>query len=180
MAFERVLIKAKQASTGTGFKVVLSKRVGPAIMRFTVTKTVANELGWSHDDKLEVFIGTDGDHGLLRFRKNNSVGDAVVSFKKTQKGEWVSINIGHQSRFVDEAQPSAWCQFEKLDGGYVEVVLPRWADRTAPKKPVAEVRPVGRPPLDPARRPASVTSSIMGDPPPNRREMLAKIGEVKP
>lgn len=179
MAFERVLIQAKQASTGTGFKVILSKRTGPASMRFTITKAVATKLGWSNGDKLEVLVGTEGDHGMLRFRKNNSVGDAIVSFKQTAKGEWVSLNIGHQARFVDEAQPAAWCQFEEIEGGYVEVVLPRWADRTAPKKVLAESRPVGRPPSDPIRRPAAVTSSIMGDPPPNRREMIAKIGEIK-
>lgn len=177
MAFERARIHINSASVGTGFKVKVMKRKGPASISFTLTTALASKFGWSNGDKLELFIGTEDDHGAIRFRKNNSVGDAPVTFKKTAKGDWVSVPIGHQSAFVDEAQPSAWVKFEQIDGGFVEVILPRWADKTAPKSKATTSPPVARAPAQSPRQ--NVTSSLMGDPPPNRREILAKMGGVK-
>jgi len=183
MGFERAKIEIKSASVGTGFKVTLAKRgeAGkPAKMNFGLTVALAKTFGWSNGDKLEVLIGTGGDHGMMRFQKNNSIGDALVTFRSTAKGEWVSISLGHQSMFVDEAQPMAWISHEVLDDGYVEVVLPRWADKTAPAKTKHEPpppRPIA-PQASAKPRPAAVTASLMGDPPPNRREMLSKIGDI--
>ncbi|TLX12117.1 hypothetical protein [Rhizobium sp. MHM7A] len=179
MAFERARIHINAASVGTGFKVRVTKRKGPACISFTLTKALAAQFGWSDGDKLELFVGTDSDHGLLRFRKNNSVGDAPVSFKKSAKGDWVSIPIGHQARFVDEAQLAAWVKFEQIEGGFVEVVLPRWADKTRPAKVAASV-PSSKPAAPPAHAlRKNVTSDIMGDPPAGRREMLERLGSVK-
>ncbi|TQX91285.1 hypothetical protein EQW76_00665 [Rhizobium sp. rho-13.1] len=187
MAFERAKIEIKAASVGTGFKVTLGKMRGSsAKMKFSLTVALAKTFGWSDGDKLEVFIGTGSDHGMMRFRKNNSVGDAPVVFRKATKGDWVSVSLGHQPAFVDEAQTAAWVQFEQIEDGFVEVVLPRWADKTAPAKakddaaaPTAPVRqpPAARPTVP--QRSASMTAGLMGDPPPNRREMLAKMGDVK-
>jgi hypothetical protein len=181
MAFERAPIHINSASVGTGLKVTVKKRSAPATITFTLTKALASQFSWSDGDKLELFVGTEGDHGIIRFRKNNSIGDAPVSFKKSGKGDWVSISIGHQPRFVDEAQPASWVKHEQIDGGFVEIVLPRWADRTAPAKFKA-VSPAQQPiirPNAPVGQRASVTGSLMGDPLPNRREVMAKIGDVK-
>ncbi|MBD8556324.1 hypothetical protein IFT84_17590 [Rhizobium sp. CFBP 8762] len=180
MGFERAKIIVKAASVGTGLKVTVSKRgSNPATIRFVASKPVATSFGWSDGDKLEVLIGTEGDHGLIRLRKNNSIGDVPVQFKRTAKGEWVSLSLGHQPMFIDQAQEQAWCRFEQFEDGYVEIVLPRWADLTAPKK--ALVPPVVAKQTAPAttQRGTNVTASIMGDPPANRREMMAKVADLK-
>lgn len=183
MGFERAKIVVNAAAVGTGIKVTLRKgKSGPASMIFSVKGDIAQKLGWAEGDKLEVLIGTDGDHGLLRFRKNNSAGDAVVRFKNAMKGiRYASVNLGHQPRFIDRAEGGRWCQHEELEDGYLEIVLPKWADETAPRKltPAQVVpKPIVGAPVKPAAGRA-VTSSIMGDPPPGRREMLAKIGDMK-
>lgn len=185
MAFERAKIVVNAASVGTGIKVTLRKgKKGAAAMVFSVKGEIAKALGWAEGDKLEVLIGTGGDHGLLRFRKNNSTGDAVVKFKKAMKAvTYATISLGHQSAFVDRAEAGRWCQHESVEDGYLEIVLPRWAEETGPKRQQVAApsapspsRPVPQPPA-PAKR--AVTASVLGDPPPGRREMLAKMGEMK-
>jgi hypothetical protein len=179
MGFERAKIEIKAASIGTGFKVTLGKmKKSSAKMKFSLTLALAKSFGWSDGDKLEVYLGTGSDHGMIRFRKNNSVGDAPVVFRKSAKGDWASVSIGHQPAFIDEGQSAAWVQFEQIDGGFVEVVLPRWADKTAPAKLASPVAAQSARPIVPQRS-ATVTAGIMGDPPPNRREMLAKMGGAK-
>jgi len=185
MAFERAKIVIHAASVGTGIKVTLRKgKKGPAAMVFSVKGDIAQALGWAEGDKLEVLIGTGGDHGLLRFRKNNSNGDAVVKFKRAMKAiTYATISLGHQPAFVDRAEAGRWCQHETVDDGYLEIVLPRWAEETGPKRQQIAVpsssspaRPISQPSA-PAKR--AVTASVLGDPPPGRREMLAKMGEMK-
>lgn len=183
MGFERAKITINAAATGTGIKVALRKgKSGSASMVFSVKGDIAQKLGWAEGDKLEVLIGTEGDHGLLRFRKNNSGGDAIIRFKKAMKGiRYASVNLGHQPSFIDRAEGGRWCQHEEIDDGYLEIVLPKWADETAPRKMIpAQVVP--KPVVGATVKPTpgrAVTASIMGDPPPGRREMLAKISDMK-
>ncbi|WP_457663672.1 hypothetical protein [Sinorhizobium medicae] len=134
MGFERARVVVNSATAGTGIKVTLRKgRYSQASMVFSIKGDIAQKLGWAEGDKLEVLVGTDGDHGLLRFRKNNSAGDAVVRFKNAMKGtRYASINLGHQPRFIDRAEGGRWCQHEEVEDGYLEIVLPKWADETSP------------------------------------------------
>lgn len=186
MGFERAKIEIKQASIGTGIKVSLAKvRGAEAKMKFTVNAGLAKKFGWVNGDKLEILIGNGADHGMMRFRKNNSVGDAEVVNRKSVKGDWVSIALGRQTMFVDRAESARWCQFEELEDGWVEIVLPRWADETGPKKTTqvpagsTPIRSTTPPPtVKPVVAARSVTGSLMGDPPPGRREIMAKIGEL--
>jgi len=179
MAFERAKIVIKAASVGTGIKVSLAKfRGNTAKMKFSVTKAVAKDLGWSSGDKLEVLIGTGEHHGIMRVRKNNSVGEAEIVGRKAMKGDYFQISLGHQPMFVDRAEVARWCQFEKIEDGYVEIILPKWADDTAPRKAAAAAPasvPTGTPPI---RKTATVTANLMGDPPPGRRQMLDKVGTL--
>ncbi|MDO9417005.1 hypothetical protein [Pararhizobium sp.] len=182
MGFERAKIDIKPASVGTGVKVSLKKIKGAqAKMTLTFSGNVIKQLAWAADDKLEVLMGTDGDHGIIRLRKNNSVGDAVVVMKKAMGDhQYGVVQLGHHPRFVDRAEAARWCQCEALEDGYFEVVLPRWADETSPKKKPADAAVQTLSPTKlPQQRPASVTAGVMGDPPPGRREMLAKIGDIK-
>jgi len=181
MAFVKATIQIVSALIGTGIKVSLRKgKVSGAKMSIGVSTATAKQLDWADGNKLEVLIGDGEHHGLLRLRKNNSAGQATVEKRETAKGAWFQVQLGNQPAFVDRAEPARWCQWEKVEDGWVEVVLPRWADETAPRKaPTPQPRPLGEVPTVPRNR-QSVTASVMGDPPPGRREMLAKMGEMKP
>jgi hypothetical protein len=178
MGFERAKIVVKQAAIGTGVKVSLAKlRGNTAKMKFSISEQVAKSFGWAGGDKIEILIGNGEHHGIIRLRKNNSVGDAEVVHRKANKGDYFQLALGYQAMFVDRAEESRWCQFEQIDEGYVEIVLPRWADETAPAKKPAPAPIIGKPVVQPPRG-GQVTANLMGDPPKGRREMLAKVGSI--
>lgn len=180
MPFEKAVIPHRSASIGTGIKVTLRRLKSAASMNFSISPTVAASLGWSAKDKLEVLIGTGTDHGKLRFRKNNSTGEAELTARKTiHGGGYLAVNIGHQPRFVDRRESARWCQWERVEDGWIEVVLPKWANETAiqaAKPAPAATQQINTTPVRPAR---DVTAMVMGDPPAGRREMLAKMGEMR-
>ena len=181
MAFERAKIEIKSPSVGTGVKVTLSKfKASSAKLKFSFSDAVTRSFGLADGDKIEVLIGSGEHHGLIRIRKNASVGEAVLGHRKALKGGYFALDLGHQPAFVDRAEAGRWCQFEPVEDGFVEIVLPRWADETGPAKPKMSPVPVAKivPPV-PDRPARNVTASVMGDPPPGRREMLAKVGEMK-
>lgn len=180
MAFVKAHIEIKSASVGTGIKCSLKRtNKSAARMSFVLSAAVAKELDWSNEAKLEVLIGEGEHHGLIRLRKNNSAGEAAVEQRATAKGEWFNIRLGHQPSFVDRSEAAAWCQWEKVEDGWIEIVLPRWADETAPnRKQAASPVPNRVPQPQPQAGRANVTANLMGDPPPGRREMLAKVGKI--
>jgi hypothetical protein len=182
MAFVKARIEIVSALVGTGIKMSLRKGTKSAAkMTVGVSLSTAKELGWSDKDKIEVLIGEAEHHGLMRLRKNNSAGEAACTKRETAKGAWFQVQLGHQPAFVDRTEAARWCQWQKIEDGWIELVMPKWADETAPRKPVSvnqEIRPDRRAP-EPVRRTVSTaTSAIMGDPPPGRREMLKKMGEI--
>lgn len=181
MAFERAKIEIKPASVGTGLKVTLSKfKASAAKMKFSFSDAVAKSLGLADGDKIDVLIGSGEHHGLVRIRKNASVGEAVLTHRKALKGGYFSLDLGHQPAFVNRSEAGRWCQFEKVEEGFVEIVLPRWADETGPAKQKIASTPLPKVVTTVHDRPTrNVTASVMGDPPPGRREMLAKVGEMK-
>lgn len=182
MAWTKATIEIKPASVGTGIKVSLKKtNKSSARMTFTISGSTGQQIGWADGDKIEVMIGEGEHHGLIRVRKNKSVGEATLSHREMAKGAWFTLKIGHQPAFVDRSEASAWCQWEKVEDGWIEIVLPKWADETAPnrRKPVeGPMPPSGGTSGQPARRGADVTAALMGDPPPGRREMLKKVGKI--
>jgi hypothetical protein len=183
MAFVKATIEIKSAQVGTGVKVALRRgKKSSAALSMTINETVGKKLGWQDGAKLEVLIGEGEHHGLIRLRKNASVGEAAVQKRATAKGAWFNIRLGHQPAFVDRSEASRWCQWEEVEEGWVEIVLPRWADETAPnRKTAGEVRTAQgvqqSAPHIPLKK-QNVTASLMGDPPPGRREMLAEVGKL--
>ena len=184
MAWAKAHIEIKPASVGTGIKVSLRQTSkSPAQMSFSISETVGKKLGWSDGDKIEIMIGSGEHHGLLRLRKNNSAGQVAIARREAAKGVWFSLKMGHQDAFVDRSESALWCQWENVDEGWIEIVLPKWADETAPNrkqavaappKPAEEIkRGPGRPPVK------NVTASLMGDPSPDRKAMLQRMGEMK-
>jgi hypothetical protein len=180
MSWAKAHIEIRSASVGTGIKVSMKRtNKSSARMTFTISDATGKSFGWAGGDKVEVMLGEGEHHGLLRLRKNNSAGQAELSHREMAKGAWFTLKLGHQHSFVDRSEPALWCQWEKVEDSWIEIVLPKWADETAPnRKPQqAAPEPVKR---GPGRPPAtSVTASLMGDPAPNRKEMLARMGEMK-
>jgi hypothetical protein len=192
MPFEPARIEIKPAAVGTGIKASLKRIRGAAAkLSLTVTGEAMRELGWAKGDRVEVLIGTGSDHGLIRLRKNNSAGQATVNEKISPLGgkPYQTLALGHQPAFVNRSEGAQWCRWESLEDGWVEVVLPRWADETGPnaKAKVALPSTATQASLVPSAPnsgaagspPKNVTAGVMGDPPPGRREMLAKMGEMK-
>lgn len=177
MGFRIAVIEVKPASVGTGVKVTLRKhRAGAKLEIYVSERLGAGELNWHPEDKVEVMIGDAEHHGLLRLRKNNSVGQATIAKRKTIKGGYLAVSLGHQAAFVNRSEAARWCQWEKIEGGWVEIVLPKWADETDLRKRNAAIAPKSAAaPTAPKPR-QNVTASLMGDPEPGRREALAKMG----
>lgn len=191
MAFVKAKIELVNPTVGTGIKVSLKRtNKTSARMSLILSDAVAKQVDWQDGAKLEVLIGDGEHHGLLRLRKNNSAGEAIVQRRETAKGAWFGVKLGHQPAFVDRSEPTRWCQWEMVEDGWVEIVLPKWADETKPGRREGAVRSLtvggvtktlhanpGTTAL--SARKQTVTAGLMGDPPAGRREMLQKMGEMK-
>lgn len=175
MPFVEYKIQHKPMGGGTGLSVSLRKaKLGDAKMMVFLSAALASRLAWAVGDSIQALLGTDGDHGMIRIRKNGD-GTAVVASRSAGKnGVYFCIALGAVPGFVNRTEPKRYCKFEELEEGWVEIVLPAWADETHPEKrkvaaPSSMPRPhesVHRPAL--GRRTISVTSQIQGDPPIGR------------
>lgn len=202
MAFVKATIDFKPASIGTGIKCSLRKgKASAATITFSINVVAAKQASIGDGDGIEVMIGEGEHHGLVRIRKNKSAANTKAELCTTGKGAFFRVKIGRQPAFVDRSEPSAWCQWEMVEDGWLEIVMPRWADETAPGRKktdghsqtvsiLAEKRADGSlniktthtgintKPLS-ALPKRNVTADLMGDPAPGRREMLQKMGEMK-
>ncbi|MDE2105104.1 MAG: hypothetical protein KGL39_48140 [Patescibacteria group bacterium] len=179
--------------SNTGLKVSLRKtKHGEAKLLLNLSPKLAATWGFEENCLIEVLIGTGPEHGLLRLKRPSNPptdGSCVeVVLRKTTKGEgYFLINLGSQPQFINRPESPRWVNWEGVEDGYFEVVLPLWADETGPKKservspPVAlaslKVEEVAAKKTVPPsvaeaanfkRTRRDVTSSIMGDPPKGR------------
>lgn len=202
MPFVRASVTAKPSSIGTGVKAALraSKRGAP-LLSLLVTDSMAETLGWAEGDAIEVLLGTGPEHGLVRMRKTEDGQVRLKLRKAAYGGRFFQLVLGAQSAFVNRAEQASACQWEVVEDeapGTVEVVLPKWSDETHPERKVkpaeANAAPAAPPALPspppavpttgpirrlPGRPPKNVTATLMGDPPPGRRQMLANMGQMK-
>lgn len=183
MAWTKFVAPQKSAS-GTGFTVSLRKgKSGKAKMNFTLRPDMAAPFGWTPGDKLEVMVGEGEHHGLVRFRKNNSVGSVeVIKRAGVHNSHYFTLTLGHLPAYIDRSEPKKWINVEAVEDGWVEFVLPSWADETAPRKagqtpaqPVTTSRAIAE--AANFKRPTrSVTAGMMGDPPAGRSALAEKQG----
>lgn len=203
MPFVRANVQLKSLPITTGIRVSLrAGRKSAPRLTFFITSDRAEALGWRESDKVEVLLGEKSDHGLVRMRKADD-GQVELTARKAAHGStFFQLQLGLQPAFVNRTEKATPCSVEVLedeDAGTIELVLPKWADETHPDrkaKPAASPSPtyapsalpqqpgaqvVGAPSTAPrrGRPPKSVTANLMGDPPAGRREMLAKMGEMK-
>ena len=101
-------------------------------MTITVKTVDAEKWGWKKGDKLAVLLGEDGDHGMIRLKPDAKNGVVEPSFKQLKGGAFLTIALGHVDRFVDRRETTQGVNAEKLDDGWVEIVLPSWAEDSSP------------------------------------------------
>lgn len=184
MAWTKFVAPPKQTA-GTGVTAALRKgKNTPAKMNFTIRADVCDGFGWAEGDKLEAMIGEGEHHGLIRFRKNNSVGTVDVCKRSAAGGShFFTLTLGHLPSYIDRNETKRWINAEAVEEGWVEFVLPSWADETSPRrtappqqktvaangmsKAIADAATFQRPRRD-------VTPGIMGDPPANRSALAEK------
>lgn len=173
--FRAAVINLKASGDGTGIKAGLRGSAKSGVkLALIITETIGKRFGWTENDKLEVLIGEGEHHGLIRVRKNNSVGLAPVEKKGNGKADYLLIRLGHQSIYINRPETARWCQWVEVDG-WLEIKLPRWASETGTIVSRAEPKlPQGT--SKPARAGNSVTSSIMGDPLPGRSALDQRGG----
>lgn len=164
----------------SGLSVALKKGKRDRATRMIVflTERVSTELAWPVGTLLEVQIGTDSDHGLIRLRNNvNATDGAKVVAAGKGKFARIEVSLGHVPGFVDRDERRVPCWYERVEHDFVEIVLPPWAEETHPTKPkvavpVIEPRPivaVKRPVL--GRRMTAIPN--FGDPPRERSALVA-------
>lgn len=178
MAFVKATIEIRPASVGTGIKATLRRtKKAAAGLQLFISATRATALNIGDGDGIEILIGDGEHHGLIRLRKNNSAAVAKAERRATGKADFFVIKLGHQARFVDRSEAAAWCRWEMVEDGFVEIVLPKWTDDTAPGRRAAVAAPANRAPVAAATR-QNVTAALMGDPAPGRRQMLADVDKI--
>jgi len=185
MGFKTFIVPSKTLD-GTGIAVSLKKMgKGNASLGMTFRPAVVDGLGWHDGDKCEVAIGEDEHHGLIRLRPNPG-GSAEIKLRQAgnakgkRGGPYFAITLGHVEAFVNRSEPKRWVQFEVVDDGWLEIVLPRWADETGPKGHSRErVAPPAPLLVPPAPKPTGeqITRRLAGDPDPGR-SALSNLSEA--
>jgi hypothetical protein len=170
------------AGAATGMAASLQKAGSTRHARLVITlqvKTCAT-LAWRDGDRVEIQLGEAEHHGLIRLRKSDA-GSAVLKHRVSgdgtkRGGPYFQLPLGHIEQFVNRSEARRWVQFETLEDGWIELVLPRWADETGPNKPKALTGPASLP-LPPPRTGRSVTAAAMGDPDPSRSALGQRGGK---
>lgn len=162
---------------GTGFAASMKKvRAAPAQLILTLRPAVVKQLGWQDRNRISVLLGEGEQRGLIRLA-HAADGTALLLRKEAgrhAKAEYFSINLGHIAAFPDRSEAKRWVMFEALADGWVEVVLPRWADTSKPSAaPAAAPSPALRMNQGQAGG-KSLTSSLMGDPPASRSALAVQ------
>ena len=137
MAFHEIdLTPAKAgAADQTGISVSLVKLRGkPALLRVLVRKSVMDAMEWTGDEALALLVGTDDDHGMVRLQKNKGGKGRLTERRAMGGAVYWQISCGRLSQFVDRQEKPEACRWEKLDLTTLEIVLPKWADETRPRK----------------------------------------------
>ena len=174
MSFTAHTVVSGGASTGTGIAAMLQKMkpTSTAQLVLTLQVKVASALGWDDKDKIAIQLGEGEHHGLLRLKKDPQ-GSAVMKRLHAggnglRGGPYFRLNLGHVELFVDRRENRRWVKFDNVDDGWIEVVLPGWADETSPnRRPRSTALTVSAPP---ARQTAvrDLAPHLMGDPPKER------------
>jgi hypothetical protein len=142
MAFEEIKISntAKPDSKQTGVSAGLAKIRGcKALLRMTLREAVLQEADWTKDTKFKVLIGNGDDWGMIRLVSADD-GASLKEGKVLGGAAIYRLSLGHRPEFPDAIEASTPCQWEVVEPGTIEIVLPAWAGRK-PTNQKAENQP---------------------------------------
>lgn len=153
MSFQPFLVEQKaKIETGVTAGLRQIRADAPLMLELNVRPwQLTFHLDWTAGTILAVLLGADEDHGVIRLKADPS-GTALCRERNGGAGQhrrkYLNISLGRVGRFVSRPEPTQWCQCELVDDGWVEIVLPAWADETKPK-PRAAVQQPAKPTVPP-------------------------------
>lgn len=174
------VVAASAAAGGTGMAVSLFKTraKSKASLLVSMKPKTAEQLGWANGDLIAVQLGEAEHHGLIRLRKDPS-GTATLKLLKAggagkRGGPYFRLGLGVVDAFVDRSEAKRWVSFDTVEDGWLELVLPAWADETSPnKRPRSTALTITQPPM--AREGVrDLAPHLMGDPPAGRSALAQK------
>lgn len=133
-------VPQKSRSGATASLATMGPGETAAILVITIKGDAAEALGLTPDEAapLAVLIGSSEDHGMVRVRRDDDNPSITVACRRRSEARFWPMFLGHLPQFVDRLEARQDCQWEMLDDGWLEVVLPAWADETRPK-PTARI-----------------------------------------
>jgi hypothetical protein len=162
MSFREIMPPTKPG-VGTGVKATCSKRKdGPLKLSLSLAESVLAQIGATPKSRFRIAVGEGESMGLVKVSADPG---APFTGRPAPRGSSVWFSLGEFS-WLPATRPSpAWCKWQVTEGGKVILVtLSSWFPR-----PQAESRRMLAPVAEPAAaRGRSVTSALMGDPPPGR------------
>jgi len=136
--FEEITIGGSRVDPATGVAVGLMKMrmAHKPKLRIILRQNVMDAMGWSTGERVVPLIGREDSHGIIRLKKDQTKPGACEIVSKTIRGTWYETTFGYRPEFVDRAEKSQHCQWEKIDLVTLEIILPAWAMETKPKAKV--------------------------------------------
>ena len=147
MGWEKLSAKpAYPAHLGTGVTASLTKwsKSPFSTLSIGLNQIAIDQLEWNAKDRIEVQIGTQEHHGMIRLRRMK---DGAIQLRAVgRKANAVLVHLGPLQNFVARREFKQPCMWERIAGeDAIEIVLPSWADETGPAKVKVALPP---PPVD--------------------------------
>lgn len=91
--------------------------------------------GGNDEQDFNVLIGSDDDHGKIRLQRvDNGKGVVKSQVRKAVNGnQYQTIRLRGVKSIGNESQSLEMVDWKELEGGVVEIRLPKWADAFSPK-----------------------------------------------
>ena len=141
MSFVKASINISYKAPGevsTGIRAGIRGMKVPRLF-LNITNKVVKDLNWQDGYRLEVLLGEGEHHGLIRLKVDNENGSARLDEVKSAGDGYFQVLLGNQPLYVQQTESPHDCQWEEVEDGYVEIVLPKWADATRPVRNLAEI-----------------------------------------
>lgn len=138
---EAIIVRSNQNKRfGPQAKVAVTQRYG---FRVWVRARLAEEMGWTKEDHVALFIGEGDDAKKVRLVRKP---DGIARLLMLRGGAWcVSFNRA----LGTEIHPSELAQAKKIDADTIEIVLPDWTAKVTTRLKFSDEQPAEKLPPAP-------------------------------